>query len=409
MFYQEVKSARAAAIGTIMPWTGAISDIPKGWIFCNGQTVTASEYPLLVQAIGDTYNAGTSDLGGSFPNYSGSIVLPSLNGKALMDLEDSYFASRASGGTGRAADTNTEARTIISPYIGTNSDNSIPVIFNDVYTDVIFTLNDRTGYGGRIRGATIQTGEASRTVYIAPRKLGRNHLRSHRHSGSYDTISRTPDSAPGDGVIPWDNMEFKFGLGIQDVEPGPQGDVYGLNFQMTRGQSWTDIESRTGFGSGQAGRTVAAVWSENPPVNLFPQSVRRTPIAGALQDARLNSGRTVSYGIGGGTVTVPTGFSNFYSDLGVNTNYGTLNSHPAFDFNVNTGAIGFNPVIEPHNNDEIDVTFITGNLRPQSSLTANANIPATTTLDNNQNRSVLQINFNTSQPGLNCIYVIRAY
>jgi len=68
MFYQEVKTARAAAIGTIMPWTGALSLIPKGWIFCNGQTVTASEYPLLVQAIGDTYNAGVSDLGGSFPN-----------------------------------------------------------------------------------------------------------------------------------------------------------------------------------------------------------------------------------------------------------------------------------------------------------------------------------------------------
>jgi hypothetical protein len=128
-----------------------------------------------------------------------------------------------------------------------------------------------------------------------------------------------------------------------------------------------------------------------------------------LQDARLTSGRTVSYGIGGGTVTVPSGYTNYYADLGTSTNYGTLNSHPAYDFNQNSGAIGFNPVIEPHNHDEIDVTFDTGNLRPQSSLTASANIPVTTTLDNTQNRSVLQVNFNTSQPGLNCIYIIRAY
>lgn len=409
MFYQEVKSARAAAIGTIMPWTGPISDIPKGWVFCNGQTLTASEYPLLVQAIGDTYNAGNSDLGGSFPTYTGSIVLPSLNGKALMDLEEEYFATVAAGGTGRAADTNTEARSIISPFIGTNSDNAIPVIFNDVYTDVIFTLNDRTGYGGRIRGNTIQPGEDAATVFIAPRKLGRNHLRGHRHPGSYETIARTPDFTPGDGVIPWDNMTFRFGLGIQDVEPGPQGDVYGLNFSITRGDTWSDIESRSGFGSGQAGRTVAAVWSENPPFNLFPQAVRRTPIAGALQDSRLTSGRTVSYGINGGTVTVPTGYTNYYADLGDNTNYGTLNSHPAYDFNQNSAAAGFNPVIDPHQHDEIDVTFDTGNLRPQSSITSDANIPVNTTLDNTQNRSVLQINFNTSQPGLNCIYVIRAF
>jgi hypothetical protein len=408
MFYQDTKTAKAAAIGTIMPWTGAISEIPKGWVFCNGQTVEAISYPLLVQSIGDTYNAGTSTLGGSFPNYTGGIVLPNLNGKALMDIEEEYFASIASGGTGRDADTNTEARSIISPYIGENSDNSIPVIFNDVYTDVIFTLNDRTGYGGRIRSNTLVPGEDTRTLYIGPRKLGRNHLRGHRHSGSYPTIQRTPEFRPGDGVIPWDNMEFKFGLGIQDVEPGPQGDVYGLNFQITRGATWADIGSRSGFGAGSAGRVLGGVWSENPPINLFPQNVRQTPIDGALQDTRLNSGRTVSYGINGGTVTVPTGYSNFYEDLG-GANYGTLNSHPAWDFNVNAAGAGTNPVIEPHQHDEVDVTFDSGNLRPQSSLTVEANIPIATTLDNTQNRSVLQINFNTSQPGLNCIYIIRAF
>jgi hypothetical protein len=409
MFYQEVKSARAAAIGTIMPWTGPISNIPKGWVFCNGQSVTASDYPLLVQAIGDTYNAGNSDLGGSFPTYTGSIVLPNLNGKSLMDLEEAYFDTIANGGTGRAADTNTEARSIISPFIGDNTDNSIPVIFNDVYTDVIFTLNDREGYGGKIKGSTIAPGEEAKTVYIAPRKLGRNHLRAHRHSGSYETIARFPDFRPGDGVIPWDFITYKFGLGIQDVEPGPQGDVYGLNFEMTRGHTWADIESRSGFGSGQAGRTLASCWSENPPVNLFPQSVHKTPIAGSLQDPRLNSGRTVSYGINGGTVTVPTGYTNFYPDLGVNTNYGTLNSHPAYDFSANTPSIGFNPVIEPHQHDEIEVTFDTSNLQPQSSINSDVNIPINTVLDNSQNRAVLQINFNTSQPGLNCIYIIRAY
>ena len=108
MFYQETKTARGAAIGTIMPWTGGLTTIPKGWIICDGQSLQASDFPLLAQAIGDTYNAGTSDFNGNppnnFPNYAGSIKLPNLNGKTLMDIEASYFANTGSGGTGRAAD-----------------------------------------------------------------------------------------------------------------------------------------------------------------------------------------------------------------------------------------------------------------------------------------------------------------
>ena len=60
MFYQESKTAKAAAIGTIMPWGGGITGIPDGWIPCDGTSRLASSFPLLTQAIGDTYNMGTS-------------------------------------------------------------------------------------------------------------------------------------------------------------------------------------------------------------------------------------------------------------------------------------------------------------------------------------------------------------
>ena len=46
---------KAAAIGTIMPWTGALSQIPEGWIICSGGTVVAADYPLLARAIQDNY------------------------------------------------------------------------------------------------------------------------------------------------------------------------------------------------------------------------------------------------------------------------------------------------------------------------------------------------------------------
>ena len=151
-FYQELKTTRGAAIGTIMPWTGGISNIPLGEILCDGQVVAADDFPLLAAAIGDTYNAGTSDFTGtgnnSFPNYGGSIKLPDLNGKTLMDVETSYFADRSSGGTGRPADLDVQALTLLSPKIGTNQSNSVTTIFTDVFVDIEFTLHQKVGISG---------------------------------------------------------------------------------------------------------------------------------------------------------------------------------------------------------------------------------------------------------------------
>lgn len=419
MFYQDTKTARAAAIGTIMPWSGALSDIPKGWIPCDGDSPPADRYPLLTQAIGDTYNSGTSTLGGNFPTYTGTIKLPDLNGRTLMDIEESYFASYQNGGTGKAIDTDADARTNISPYIGSNNDIGLVTIFNDVYTDVIFSLNDRTGYVGKITGNTIIPGEDTRTIYIGPRKLGRNHLRSHTHSGSYETLARTPASKPGDGVIPYDNVTFNSIFEIHDNAPGPTGDTYyagpsddGGNTESDEGvttgagfilveRTWTTIENRTGFGTGLPGRTVARVASEAPPINLYPRYVISSPLGPTLLSPQLSGGTVVPHALGGGNLTIPTGFTNFYPDVPSVGNFNTLVSNSGQDFLGNE--------IIAHTHDEIEVQFSTSNLKPQSTINATVNIPATTNLDNLSNRGALQINFNTSQPSMTCLYIIRAY
>ena len=60
-YYDSIKSMKTAKIGTILPWSGdggsgfLASNIPKGWIVCDGSTKTASDYPLLASIIGDTY------------------------------------------------------------------------------------------------------------------------------------------------------------------------------------------------------------------------------------------------------------------------------------------------------------------------------------------------------------------
>ena len=209
MFYQESKTAKAAAIGTIMPWGGGITTIPKGWIVCDGQFEEAASYPLLTQTIADTYNMGTSTLGGSFPSYTGTIKMPDLNEKTLMDLEEDYFTGGSSP-TLRPADEDIDARTLLSPKIGPHESQSIQTSYNDVYTDIVWTLpsGDLTGYQGRITGNTKLDGEGFKTLYVAPRKLGRKHVKRHSHTGRYDTISDSNPTQPGEGVIPWGDVKY---------------------------------------------------------------------------------------------------------------------------------------------------------------------------------------------------------
>ena len=228
MFYQESKTAKAAAIGTIMPWGGGITSIPKGWIVCDGQFVNAGNYPLLTQTIADTYNTGNSTLAGNFPSYTGTIKMPDLNQKALMDVEEAYFTGGSSP-TGRDADEDTDARTLLSPKIGTHESQSIVTSFTDVYTDIVFTLpaTDATGYQGKIAGNTKIDGEGFHTMYVAPRKLGRKHIKRHTHPGVYDTISTPSTTQPGMGVIPFGEVEYTIRMQAVDNQwGGNRGDTY---------------------------------------------------------------------------------------------------------------------------------------------------------------------------------------
>jgi hypothetical protein len=405
MFYQGSKTAKAAVIGTIMPWTGPLGAIPDGWVICDGSTKNARDYPLLVQAIGDTYNAGVSNLGGSFPNYSGEFVLPDLNNRMLLDIEEDYFGSVNTGGTGKSIDTDVDARSIISPFIGDNVDNGIPVVYNNVYTDVIFTLNDRTGYSGRIKGNTIIPGEFEKTIYLGGRKLGTSHIRSHSHSGSYETLANSDPTRPGEGVVPYENATTTFKIGAQDTfgDSNPlvdNGNKIYFTYNLSPA-NWGAVENVSGFGSGIPGRTVARVRTEIPPVNLTPQRVMFTPIKDNLDSPTLDSGTTIPYALGGNTLTVPVGLRNYYPDIPGVGNFGTLVSNRADNWD--------SEFLLAHNHDPIDVQFDTASLKPSSSLVGSASIPATTVLDNGTNVAAFQIDMNTTQPSLTCVYIIRAY
>ena len=94
--YSTVKSMKSAKIGTIMPWSGdgnegfALSNIPKGWIVCDGLLKNAVDYPLLAAQLGDSYGA-SDDFSGNFPEYAGQFRVPNMTLKMPMDLEPEYL------------------------------------------------------------------------------------------------------------------------------------------------------------------------------------------------------------------------------------------------------------------------------------------------------------------------------
>lgn len=115
--YNVVKSQRALPVGSVQPWGGNLSEIPNGWLLCNGAEINAGDYPLLARIIRDSY--GGTGFDGNFPNYTGTIRLPQTNNKSLADISTNYFGTyNSTTGAVPSPIDNAEALTVVEEFIG---------------------------------------------------------------------------------------------------------------------------------------------------------------------------------------------------------------------------------------------------------------------------------------------------
>jgi hypothetical protein len=406
--YGSIKTMKAASIGTIMPWVGDLTDIPAGWLICNGQVVAASTYPLLTQSIGNTY--GGSGFSGTFPNYNGEISLPNISQRALQDIESSYF-----GTAGDNTSTNEALQALVSPgtntsLIGTNTDNGVGTNYN-AYTDLNFAYTPENDFTGKLTAATLNETFGQKTVYIAPRKLGRRHVTIHTHPTGFNTITPGNTGAiPGAGVATWGNINY-------NINRAPFDNLdYSTQVQMQ--VTYTGAQ---GFGGGVDGVVIANVQGENPSYNLKPFGVVGSPIStwfGPYQtagttntnsmDQFFNPGETLLYASGGGSTTVQNrNYDNGDANSGGDADgwNKVMYDTNAISFNQNTVIAGQQAVILPHTHDSFEVSFDSANLRLPN--TTPVNVTSNITPQNVD--KALNLNVTTSTPSLICLYLIRAY
>lgn len=409
--YGKIKTMKGAAIGTIVPWVGDLTAVPKGWLICNGGSVNAADYPLLTEVIGDTY--GASSLAGTFPNYTGQIALPNIRDRSLCDIDNSYF----SGNTGID---NLTAKSVVDQYIPNTStqhiDNGVPNSFDDAYTSINFSYTPENDFTGRLTGSTITDGFGTKTVYTSQRKLGRKHMQRHSHPTNFESINRSNQERPGRGVGVWGDITFNIGRA-----PGDQLDG---DTQIDVGIS--DPQGTTAFDRGTRGVVIANIAGENPQYNLIPNNARShglsswfgsnatnsapfgTPNNTVAADEYFNIGDTIPYGPGGNNLTAPNpnfdpgGTNSGDTD---NNNFKIFYNNAALSFNQNTLTPGRQDVIQPHGHESFDINFDRANL----------SIPNTTTVNVTSNVTpgnlfrALNINVVNNTPSLVVLYLIRAF
>lgn len=100
----EIEGMRPAPLGMVQMWAGA--EVPEGYVICNGQQLSVTDYGELYGALGDVFNAAVSANGRPYTTRKGYFRVPDLRGRFVVGQHDSdgdYTSAGAAGGSKKVA------------------------------------------------------------------------------------------------------------------------------------------------------------------------------------------------------------------------------------------------------------------------------------------------------------------
>ncbi len=174
--YNFQKSLKGTAIGTIVPWTGDLTKIPKGWLQCKGQELDVADFPYLYEVIGIKY-------GGVAGN---SFKIPNIGAKSLVDYHTSHDSL-----------SNFNIPTSFKNLIDDTDDNANevnPIRNSNIDLFASYNQNINT-FLGFVTGVTLNDPVFFDGLTTAGRALGDWHIGTHAHGGG------TGEGSAGSGTF----------------------------------------------------------------------------------------------------------------------------------------------------------------------------------------------------------------
>jgi hypothetical protein len=165
-FYNQLRSLKGTAIGTITGWSGDIGSVPSGWTLCNGNSLQVSDYPELFAVIGYQY-------GGS----GESFVTPKLLDRAIVDYHPTHSNIPGIG-----------LNNDFISRMGVDTANSTSGATSNI--DLYVNLDPVNNLVGRVTDIGINPSGYTDDISVVPRVLGDHHIASHSHTSQ--TTSALP-------------------------------------------------------------------------------------------------------------------------------------------------------------------------------------------------------------------------
>lgn len=176
-YYNLTRTSKGFPVGAIVPFAGDQSNIPTGWIPCDGRTLEVAQYPALYQIIGNTYGG----------NVGNDFKSPRLNdgSSGIMDIFRGHFQYLQSEDIQhRPEKTNISDdafwdKTLDGP--GADNPSSTQTSFTSIIDveGVLLSTNELVGQYSKFE---FSEGEYFKVLLPAQRLLSDRHIPSHTHN-----------------------------------------------------------------------------------------------------------------------------------------------------------------------------------------------------------------------------------
>jgi hypothetical protein len=359
-FYNRLKSQKGTAIGTIISWSGDITNMPPGWIICDGKTLEVDDYPTLFDIIGYRY-------GGS----GNSFNTPRLLNRAIVDYHPSH-ANVASIG-------------LTSDFVarmGEDTANSTSGRSSNI--DLFFTISNVNNFSAKVTELGINSPSYSDELSVVPRVLGDHHTGSHSHPGEVNSIGNSYDYVENCQSEIFANCGSLSGCQDQ-CEVVEYYSAESNGNATPEGSSYvrpSSIPSANTFGTNINGGSANSLAGVQLALQNTPDKNYIAPGDDAIQQGANNNG---------------------------NFGYPVLLNHPGVNFSGG-GSQTQGYALVGHDHPSISFSINKGNMNVPNSITIQNITTGNVAPINQANIGIGTIDMeNIDTPSLSIIYIIRAY